>query len=365
MNSSNDSSVPTDTGEDSLRPPEPWWVFYGDRPLEELPPPPPWRAFSSGTDGRPSREEWQVRADQYRPGRAEVEMVNAALYLRRPLLITGKPGVGKSSLAYAVASRLGLERPLVWPITTRATLASGLYRYDAIGRLQAAALESELSRSVAAEPAGEPGGAEGAPAADPSGIAPFLRLGPLGTALATSRPGRPRVLLIDEIDKSDIDLPSDLLNVLEEGAFSIPELERLGPEYTVVVDADGTTEERVEVTGGRVGCREFPVVLLTSNGERDFPPAFLRRCLRLDIEEPTPDRLSEIVSARLAGVAPEVAQIAADLVNDFHRQREGKDLSTDQLLNAVYLALKQIDGQRRDRLSLAKSLQNALFRELR
>src|SRR4051812_28660118 len=99
--------------------------FQGDntpRPLDELPPAPPWRAFD--------RESRENRGSEFRVSKAAVKMVNAALLLRRPLLITGKPGTGKSSLAYAVAHELELGDVLVWPITTRSTLQQGLYHYD-------------------------------------------------------------------------------------------------------------------------------------------------------------------------------------------------------------------------------------------
>jgi hypothetical protein len=132
---------------------------------------------------------------------------NAALYLRRPLLLTGSPGAGKSTLAHAVAYELGLGRVLHWPIVSRSTLQDGLYRYDAIARLQ--------DNQIAAHSGTAP----------PGGIGSYIRLGPLGTALLPT--AKPRVLLIDELDKSDIDLPNDLLNVMEEGEYGIPELERL------------------------------------------------------------------------------------------------------------------------------------------
>jgi MoxR-like ATPase len=265
---------------------------------------------------------------------AEIEMVNAALYLRRPLLVTGKPGTGKTSLAYAVAYELDLGEVLYWPITTRTTLKDGLYSYDAIGRLQDFQLSQELFK------------AQDIPKAELLGrIGKYIRLGPLGTAFLAA--DRPRILLIDEIDKSDIDLPNDLLHVFEEGEFSIPELERIAdeqPKVTVqTADRDeweSTYQPTVTVQGGRVRCQQFPLVILTSNAEREFPPAFLRRCLRLDIQQPDSDRLRQIVATQLDET---LATAAQDLIQNFYTKREqgGGDRSTDQLLNAVYLITQQ------------------------
>ncbi|MFH7594227.1 MoxR family ATPase [Streptomyces racemochromogenes] len=319
-----------------------WWLYQGAGPGEErrarmeAGSPPPWRDFTGDPDpayGPPgcAGEAWERtrrRGEGYVPDEPEKDVVNTALHLRRPLLITGKPGVGKSTLAYSIAADLALGPVLHWPITSRTVLRDGLYLYDAIGRLQEAGLEQVRLPGTPAT---------GTPAA-PS-IARYLRLGPLGTALLPQP--RPRVLLIDEIDKSDIDLPGDLLTVFEDGGFVIPELARLAKEEpTVAIGTDDDPDAGVAVTQGRVQCRYFPVVVLTSNGERDFPPAFLRRCVRLHLDAPGPEKLARIVRGRL-GVDITGADGAEyrDLVRSFLERAEDGDLATDQLLNAIQLRL--------------------------
>ena len=319
-----------------------WKIFQGNgktnsKAIDRLPAPPKWRQFNSDQTGSATNKK-RLGATFQTPPEA-VELVNAALYLRRPLLVTGKPGIGKTSLIYAVARELDLGEVLRWPITTRTTLKNGLYDYDAIGRLQ------ETQRKLKeAELSGKDMNIDEA-----VNIGQFLRLGPLGTALLPSK--RPRVLLIDEIDKSDIDLPNDLLNVFEEGEFEIPELVRLKKavdQVTVRTSYTDKNEERTRadlttvIKEGRIPCQTFPFIIMTSNGERDFPPPFLRRCLRLDMREPGEKALETIVTAHLDKLTGE----AKALIKDFLARRDGKsgkrggDLATDQLLNAIYLVTR-------------------------
>jgi MoxR-like ATPase len=298
-------------------------IFNGDgQPHDwELPPAPPWRQFSGAPVViSPHEADWAARhpndlerARTYQAQGREVELVNVAIMLRRPLLITGRPGTGKSTLAYALAHELKLFPVLRWPITTRTTLQDGLYRYDAIARLQDASLAQHAARGS---------------------IGRYLQLGPLGTALLPYE--RPRVLLIDEIDKSDVDLPNDLLNVLEEGEFRIPELVRIAETESDVEVGLEHESSQVRILEGTVRCRAFPIIVMTSNGERDFPPAFLRRCVRLEIAEPDNQRLEAIVRAHLGHQA---LAASADLIAQFLQRRTSSELATDQLLNAIFVTM--------------------------
>ncbi|MFJ8534678.1 AAA family ATPase [Streptomyces sp. NPDC093591] len=330
-----------------------WYVFTGSGEphagITRLPAPPPWRDFDGGpslTDAPPLGTESTrrlgshgTRAPAWRA--EELDLVNAALHLRRPLLVTGDPGSGKSTLAHALAHELGLGRVLHWPIVSRTTLRDGLYSYDAIARLQDIQMAREL---------GERAGTD---------IGEYVRLGPLGTALLPYE--RPRVLLVDELDKSDIDLPNDLLNALEEGEFTIPELQRIArvePTAEVLTDDGG----RAAVTDGKVRCRAFPVVVMTSNRERDFPAPLLRRCVHLDLPSPTndragADRLAAMVGAHFGdGDAAEYET----LIQHFLQSSPGSLRAADQLLNAVYLTQQSLRAAHPDRQRLAELLMRPL-----
>ena len=300
-----------------------WWLYRGDGvPIGDvgLPEPPPWRAFEGGPLQPPPPDDAAEvnrklgRADGPLARQAdarECDLVNASILLRRPLLVTGSPGAGKSAIAFRIARELGLGRVLQWPITSRTTLRAGLYEYDAVGRAQYA-----IGR--------------GAGDADPS-VGDFIRLGALGTALLSYE--RPRVLLIDELDKSDVDLPNDLLHIFENGEFTVPELVRIRRFESRVQVYTDDPDRLAEVHDGRVRCRAFPIVIITSNGEREFPPAFLRRCLRLELSPPSADDLAAMIHAQL----PILADAQRDLITDFLNRPAGDALARDQLLNATFL----------------------------
>ncbi|WP_405885015.1 ATPase [Streptomyces sp. NBC_01136] len=287
-----------------------WQNFYvGDgTPRDvDLGDPPPWRSFP-----RPALHR------EFQPPPGLVKAVNAALLLRRPLLVTGAAGSGKSTVIEQVAVELKLGDVLRWHITSRSTLKEALYRYDALGRIHAQRL---------AGPDGD------------DDIAPFLQLGPLGTALLPVE--HPRALLIDEIDKSDLDLPSDLLDVLERGVFEIPELARYAQDVVEVREWGGDAGRPAlsPVKNGFVRCKSFPFIVMTSNGERDFPAAFLRRCVRFTMPKPSLEELRKVVAAHLKidGETERSREIDPLIQSFVERLAAGESLAVDQLLNAAHL----------------------------
>jgi len=229
----------------------------------------------------------------YLPEDDLVEAVNLAIYLERPLLIKGEPGCGKTRLAAAVAYELGLPYES-WHVKSISRAREGFYTYDAVGRLRDAQTAAG-TRIVGFH--------------NPSR---YVRWEPLGRAFLNSQR---TVVLIDEIDKADIDFPNDLLLELDEKQFVVQE------------------------TGQVIQAREAPIIFITSNDEKDLPDAFLRRCLFHYIKFPTPERLVEIVWAHFPD-APE--KLVKQAVKRFQELRDemylykgdaGKKVSTSELID--------------------------------
>ena len=246
----------------------------------------------------------------------EESQVNMGLILRRPILIEGPPGIGKSALAYHIAWSLDLGDPLRWEINSRTTLEDGLYKYRAVDHLreiQSLNLKRDSSQNQ-----------------EDSDIdmGQFITLGPLGTALAPSK--LPRVLLIDELDKANFDLPNDLLHVFEEAMFKIPELVTKGVQKVLPYDCDQSDEDKVQIHNGTLNAYHHPIMLITSNNERPFSPAFLRRCIRLKLELPSKDHLYKIVQTQIG------EEISQDDFDAFYHREHPHELTTDFVLQALF-----------------------------
>jgi len=275
-------------------------IYKGNKKLADVPMPP----------YRSKKEKIPYEADE-----KVIDAVNTSIYLRRPLLIRGKPGLGKSSLAKSVADDLDIEL-IHWRITSKSTLESGLYSYDAIARLHDASRGKEQS------------------------IDKYLSLGPLGTAFAylsndDKEKRKKCVLLIDEIDKSDIDLPNDLLHILEELEFEIDELKRMEGTHRINFYKN---DDAIDITDGKITAHDIPIIIMTSNDSREFPSAFLRRCIQAKLEMPDKDKLLEIVQDHFGSLK----HLEEDLIDEFYNRVDPENfkkqhLSIDQLLNAIYL----------------------------
>lgn len=256
----------------------------------------------------------------YIPSEELVEAVNLAIVLNRPLLLQGEPGCGKTKLAQVVAHQLDLPY-LCWNIKSTSQAQDGLYHYDNLRRLRDAQLLA-LNRVTDVK--------EVERMSDPK---TYRTWGKLGEAFQNDRR---TVLLIDEIDKADIDFPNDLLLELDEKRFIVPE------------------------TGEEIEAKQPPIIFITSNQERDLPDAFLRRCLFHYIEFPAQDRLIEIIRARF-NVEPddELMDVAVERfleLREFLEEEKGessKKVSTSELIdwfevlrrNSEDEILAQLDGK--------------------
>ncbi len=210
-------------------------------------------------------EDRPENAFRYIPDQGLVDAVNMALVLHRPLLVKGPPGCGKTRLARAIADQLSV--PLHnWYVKSTSRAQDGLYAIDVVRRLQDAHLGKAKAQS----------------------LIPYLRFGALGHAI---RSCEECVVLIDEIDKADIDFPNDLLRELDLMEFTIEEL-----------DPASLNEEEIHSGHRRdYKARIPPIVVITSNDEKELPDAFLRRCLFYYIDFPEPQQLERIVRANLEG----------------------------------------------------------------
>ena len=218
--------------------------------------------------------------------------VNAAVTLRRPLLVKGEPGTGKTVLAHEISK--ALNAPLIeWNIKSTTKAHQGLYEYDAVARLRDGQLGEERVHD----------------------IRNYIKKGKLWEAFTA--PQLP-VLLIDEIDKADIEFPNDLLQELDRMSFDVYE-----------------TQERIE-------AKERPIVVITSNNEKELPDAFLRRCFFHHIKFPDRDTMQEIIDVHFPGIQKVLVKKAMDIFYDL-REVPGlkKKPSTSELLDWLKLLMNE------------------------
>jgi MoxR-like ATPase len=231
------------------------------------------------------KQGYQGSAD-YIASRPLMEIVNVSIILGKPLVIKGEPGTGKTLLAHSISQALN-KKLLIWNIKSTTKAKDGLYVYDTVQRLNDARFKDR----------------------DISDIGQYIKLGKLGQAFTTDEQV---VLLIDEIDKADIEFPNDLLNELDEMTFHIHELDE------------------------EVRAKHRPIVIITSNSEKELPDAFLRRCVFYYIEFPDEDMMETIVKVHYPDIQDKLMREA---IKKFYwiRQVDGlrKKPSTSELLDWI------------------------------
>ncbi|TFF18732.1 MoxR family ATPase [Jiella endophytica] len=230
--------------------------------------------------------------DTYVAGKDLMVAVNAAITLERPLLVKGEPGTGKTELAFQIAEALGL-RLIQWTVKSTTRAAQGLYEYDAVSRLRDSQLGDERVHD----------------------IRNYIRPGKLWDAFASEERV---VLLIDEIDKADIEFPNDLLQELDKMSFDVVE------------------------TGETIAAKHRPIVVITSNNEKELPDAFLRRCFFHYIQFPDAETLQQIVDVHYPGIKRELVRAA---LTQFYEIREQPGLkkkpSTSEALDWIRLLVAE------------------------
>jgi MoxR-like ATPase len=215
-----------------------------------------------------------------------MEIVNVAVALQKPLIVKGEPGTGKTLLAHSITKALN-KKLLIWNIKSTTKAKDGLYIYDTVQRLNDARFKDK----------------------DIGDIRQYIKMGKLGQAFKSEEQ---LILLIDEIDKADVEFPNDLLNELDEMSFHIHELDE------------------------EVKAKQRPIVIITSNSEKELPDAFLRRCIFYYIEFPDAEMMEKIVKVHYPDIENKIVKEA---LKRFYwiREMEGlrKKPSTSELIDWI------------------------------
>ncbi len=241
------------------------------------------------------RSHGYAGSDNYIASKPLMEIVNVAVALGKPLVVKGEPGTGKTLLAHSIRSALN-KKLLIWNIKSTTKAKDGLYVYDTIQRLNDARFKDK----------------------DISDIRQYIKMGKLGQAFKSDEQV---ILLIDEIDKADVEFPNDLLNELDEMSFHIHELDE------------------------EVRAKHRPIVIITSNSEKELPDAFLRRCIFYYIEFPDAEMMEKIVKVHYPDLE---SKMIKEALKRFYwiREMDGlrKKPSTSELIDWIKaLALGGVD----------------------